>query len=48
VPNRTFGETVTVAGLLTVADVIAALRDAPPADVIVLPDEMFRGQKGVH
>lgn len=42
-PNRTFGETVTVAGLLTVADVIAALRAAPPADVIVLPDEMFRG-----
>jgi len=46
VPNRTFGETVTVAGLLTVADVIAALRDAPPADVIVLPDEMFRGPEG--
>jgi len=46
VPNRTFGETVTVAGLLTVEDVIAALRAAPPADVIILPDEMFRGPEG--
>lgn len=43
VPNRTFGETVTVAGLLTVADVEAALQTAPAADVVVLPAVMFRG-----
>ncbi len=47
VPNRAFGETVTVAGLLTVADILSALREYAPADVIVLPDEIFRGPDGV-
>lgn len=50
VPNRAFGETVTVAGLLTVADIVAALRPvtsaAGPAGVIVLPGEIFRGPEG--
>lgn len=46
VPNHTFGETVTVAGLLTVADVEAALQEHAPADVIVLPAVMFRGPEG--
>ncbi len=43
VPNRAFGETITVAGLLTVDDIVAALRDCAPGDVVVLPAEMFRG-----
>ncbi len=46
VPNRTFGETVTVAGLLTVADVEAALQDRAPDALVVLPAVMFRGPKG--
>jgi putative radical SAM enzyme (TIGR03279 family) len=50
VPNRAFGETVTVAGLLTASDVLAALRAQgearPLGDVIVLPDEAFRGPQG--
>ncbi len=46
VPNRTFGETVTVAGLLAGSDVLAALVDHEPGDVVVLPEAMFRGPKG--
>ncbi|MGC9356494.1 MAG: DUF512 domain-containing protein [Anaerolineae bacterium] len=46
VPNRAFGETVTVAGLLTVKDILAALEPHPSADVIVLPEAMFRGPGG--
>jgi len=44
--NHTFGETVTVAGLLALADVEAALQTADPGDVIVLPAAMFRGPEG--
>ena len=47
VPNRTFGETVTVAGLLTVDDIIAQLQTLPPSDVIVLPATIFRGPDGL-
>ncbi len=43
VPNHVFGETVTVAGLLTVEDIAAALQNIAPADVLVLPGEIFRG-----
>lgn len=43
VPNRAFGETVTVAGLLTVSDILAELRGRELGDVLVLPDECFRG-----
>lgn len=46
VENHAFGETVTVAGLLTVGDILAALASGPPGDVIVLPDEIFRGPDG--
>ncbi len=46
VPNRAFGETITVAGLLTVDDIVAALGDCAPGDVVVLPDEIFRGPDG--
>ncbi|HQE93952.1 MAG TPA: DUF512 domain-containing protein [Anaerolineae bacterium] len=46
VPNHAFGETITVAGLLTVDDILAAWRDRAPADVVVLPDEIFRGPDG--
>jgi putative radical SAM enzyme (TIGR03279 family) len=46
VPNRFFGETVTVAGLLTVGDVLHALEGRDLGQVIVLPAEMFRGPEG--
>jgi putative radical SAM enzyme (TIGR03279 family) len=37
VPNRFFGETVTVAGLLTGQDILAALRPCPRPDLYLLP-----------
>ncbi len=46
VPNRFFGETVTVAGLLTGQDVVATLRERVLGDVVVLPNVMFRGPDG--
>ncbi len=45
-PNYAFGETVTVAGLLTVGDILAELREREIGDVLVLPDELFRGPNG--
>ncbi len=39
--NDFFGETVTVAGLLTAADVVAQLQPLMPADLVVLPRVMF-------
>jgi NifB/MoaA-like Fe-S oxidoreductase len=47
VVNRTFGETVTVAGLLTVEDILAALQRSALGDVIIVPEEIFRGPNGV-
>ncbi len=46
VPNRFFGETVTVAGLLTGQDVVAHLRERPLQETLVLPAVMFRGPEG--
>ncbi len=46
VVNRFFGETVTVAGLLTAQDVIAQLRERELGDVVVLPPAMFGGPEG--
>jgi putative radical SAM enzyme (TIGR03279 family) len=46
VVNRFFGETVSVAGLLTARDVVDALRTNPPGERIVLPEAMFRGPDG--
>jgi len=46
VPNHAFGETVTVAGLLTVDDILTALHDTAAGGVIVLPEEIFRGPDG--
>lgn len=43
VTNRFFGETVTVAGLLTVQDIVAALDGRDLGDVVVVPGEIFRG-----
>lgn len=37
VPNRFFGETVTVAGLLTGLDILAALQPLPRPDLYLLP-----------
>jgi putative radical SAM enzyme (TIGR03279 family) len=41
VVNRFFGPTVTVSGLLTAQDVVAALRERPPAGTVFLPEVMF-------
>lgn len=46
VPNRFFGESVTVAGLLTAQDVIAQLKDREVEGVVVLPPVMFAGPEG--
>jgi NifB/MoaA-like Fe-S oxidoreductase len=44
--NRFFGETVTVAGLLTARDVIAQLRERELGDMVALPPAMFGGPEG--
>jgi putative radical SAM enzyme (TIGR03279 family) len=46
VVNRFFGETVTVAGLLTARGVIAQLRERELGDVVALPPAMFGGPEG--
>jgi NifB/MoaA-like Fe-S oxidoreductase len=48
VANRTLGETITVAGLLTAGDVLAALPESAPGPegVLVLPGVMCRGPWG--
>lgn len=46
VPNRRFGETVTVAGLLTGQEVVAHLRERPLREIVVLPGAMFCGPEG--
>ncbi|MBN1978351.1 MAG: DUF512 domain-containing protein [Anaerolineae bacterium] len=46
ITNRFFGETVTVAGLLTGQDVIAQLQGRELGDVVVLPAAMFGGPQG--
>ena len=43
VVNELFGETITVAGLLTARDVIEQLRHATQDEKVVLPQVMFRG-----
>ncbi len=44
--NRFFGETVTVAGLLTAQDVIEQLRGRDIGDLVLLPPAMFSGPEG--
>jgi putative radical SAM enzyme (TIGR03279 family) len=46
VVNDFFGDTVTVAGLLTGQDVIAQLREQELGDVVLLPPAMFGGPEG--
>jgi putative radical SAM enzyme (TIGR03279 family) len=46
ITNHFFGETVTVAGLLTGQDVIAQLQGRELGDVVVLPATMFGGPEG--
>ena len=43
VPNRLFGETVTVAGLMAGGDVIEALRDKELGDAVFVPSVALRG-----
>ena len=40
--NRFFGESVTVAGLLTGSDLLYALQDKPLGDELFIPDVMLR------
>jgi len=47
VENRFFGETVTVAGLLTVSDILNTLMKRDVGDAIVIPEAVFRGPEGV-
>lgn len=44
--NRFFGQSITVAGLLTVEDVVEQLRDRGGNGPFVLPPEMFGGPEG--
>jgi putative radical SAM enzyme (TIGR03279 family) len=46
ITNYFFGQTVTVAGLLTGQDVLAQLRGRELGDVVVLPPVMFGGPEG--
>ncbi len=46
VENRFFGTTVTVAGLLTVQDVVEQLAGRPLGERVVLPAVMFGGPQG--
>ena len=46
VVNRFFGETVTVAGLLTGQDVVAQLGEQDPDQIVALPPAMFAGPEG--
>jgi NifB/MoaA-like Fe-S oxidoreductase len=46
VVNRFFGETVTVAGLLTAQDVVEALSRQELGQRVVLPAAMFGGPEG--
>jgi putative radical SAM enzyme (TIGR03279 family) len=46
ITNQFFGETVTVAGLLTGQDVIAQLQGQDLGEVVVLPAAMFGGPEG--
>ncbi len=41
IPNRLFGPSVTVSGLLSGKDVCASLKDADLGDVVILPRAMF-------
>jgi putative radical SAM enzyme (TIGR03279 family) len=46
ITNDFFGQTVTVAGLLTGQDVVGQLRGRDLGDVVVLPPAMFGGPEG--
>jgi putative radical SAM enzyme (TIGR03279 family) len=46
VVNRFFGRSVTVAGLLTVGDLVAQLTDRDLGEVLLLPPAMFAGPDG--
>ncbi len=42
VPNRFFGESVTVSGLVVGADIVAALNESGARDFVAIPDVMLR------
>ena len=45
VPNRFFGERITVAGLITGQDFIAALRGRPLGERVLFPANMLRMER---
>jgi putative radical SAM enzyme (TIGR03279 family) len=47
VPNRLFGDTVTVAGLVCGADIVAALQGRGMGRLLVIPDVMLKEGEGV-
>jgi putative radical SAM enzyme (TIGR03279 family) len=46
VVNEYFGPMTTVSGLLTGQDLVAALQDHPPGELVLLPSSMFTGRYG--
>jgi len=47
VKNRLFGENVTVAGLVSGRDIIAALEGMEPGDLVLIPDVMLKEGEGL-
>ena len=45
--NRFFGESITVSGLLTGVDILAALREIPLGDEVILPACCLRAGEDV-
>jgi NifB/MoaA-like Fe-S oxidoreductase len=43
--NKFFGETVTVAGLLTGEDVAAAIKETDEDEIILIPDIMLNDER---
>lgn len=47
VPNRLFGESVTVSGLVAGDDIVAALQDAEVGRALLVPDVMLKEGEGI-
>lgn len=47
VENRFFGSSVTVTGLLTGADILAACEDIDPGEALLLPEVLFNAEAGL-
>ena len=47
VPNRFFGETITVSGLITGSDIIEALQYMPLGEKLILPESMLKSGENI-